>query len=59
MELDFEIFHHNVHLQMTSFFSKIKAYYPYIFLKKEERIFKTRSILFEEIFQTFTSARMS
>ncbi|KIN52336.1 hypothetical protein B4143_2500 [Bacillus subtilis] len=34
MELDFEIFHHNVHLQMTSFFSKIKAYYPYIFLKK-------------------------
>ncbi|AEP87395.1 hypothetical protein GYO_2784 [Bacillus spizizenii TU-B-10] len=44
---------------MTSFFSKIKAYYPYIFLKKEERICKTRSILFEKIFQTFTSARMS
>ncbi|CAM2142005.1 hypothetical protein PT2222_130350 [Paraburkholderia tropica] len=46
MDWYIEIFHHNVHLQMTPFFSKIKAYYPYIFLKKEERICKTRSILF-------------
>ncbi|QAV11158.1 hypothetical protein BV11031_05305 [Bacillus vallismortis] len=59
MDSYFEFFPHNVHLQMTSIFSKIKAYYPYIFLIKKERICKTRSILFEEIFQTFTSARMS